>query len=163
MNADFIRIAHRKAVWAELRRVLLERYIAEDAPPKEQIICEDVPYRNKEVTNEALLECLDELQQLELDEQVEMSKFEMRRRTDRARRQLSEQQPQQPSDGEPAAAPVAAKPKSGFDHNPDGSPEPRDEEGGEGDGEEGEADPESVHEAAPSEGERRRERSGKAG
>jgi hypothetical protein len=169
MNADFIRIAHRKAVWAELRRVLLERYVAEDAPPKEQIICEEVPYKSKEVTNEAILECLDEIQQLELDEQMEMSKFEMRKRPERVRRQPAEQQPEQPepSDGKPveraAPVPVPTDQRTGFDYDPNGSPEPRDEEDGEEDGGDDASAAPHTEQVAPPEGEQRRKRAEKAG
>lgn len=80
MNADFIRIAHRKAIWTELQRILLDKYVASDGPPKEQIICEEVPYANKDVTNEALLEVLEAIQQHECDEQLEMRQFEFKRR-----------------------------------------------------------------------------------
>jgi hypothetical protein len=107
MNADFIRIAHRKAIWVELQRLLLDKYVAQDGPAKEQIICEEVPYSHKDVTNEALLEVLELIQQHECDEQLEMKQFEFKRR--RPKDESREQQAAAPGaeqEPQPAAAPV---------------------------------------------------------
>ena len=38
MNADFIRIAHRRSVWAELQRLLMERYVNSEQPAKAQLV-----------------------------------------------------------------------------------------------------------------------------
>jgi len=160
MNADYIRLAHRKAVWAELRRVILDRYIAEDAPAKEQIICEEVPYKNKEVTAEAILACLEEIELLEHEEHVGMSEYVMQKREPRARRLQASDGPKPDADaavGAPVAdADAGAEPERG-DGNPDRSPEPKDEESvGE---DEGEDAPEPELKPAAPEGKRGRARS----
>lgn len=80
MSPEFVRIAYRKAVWAELYRLLIDRYVAQDGPAKEQIVCEEVPFSQKDVTNDAVLEVLELIQQHEMDEQLEMRQFEFRRR-----------------------------------------------------------------------------------
>ena len=156
MNADYIRLAHRKAVWAELRRVILDRYIAEDAPAKEQIICEEVPYKNKEVTAEAILACLEEIEVLEHEEHVGMSESVMKTREPRARRVQAAADTQPDADAA-VGAPVADVPAAAGEVrdqdagvNPDGSPEPKDEEGDGEDEVEGEDAPEpELKPAAP--------------
>jgi len=157
MNADYIRLAHRKAVWAELRRVILDRYIAEDAPAKEQIICEEVPYKNKEVTAEAILACLEEIEVLEHEEHVGMSEYEMKKREPRARRVQAAADTQPDADAV-VGAPVADVPAADGEvrdqewarANPDGSPEPKDEEGdGEDEGEGEDAPEPELKPAAP--------------
>lgn len=105
MNPDFVRLAHRKAVWAELRRVILDRYIAEDAPAKEQIICEEVPYKNKDVTPEAILECLREIELLETQDHYELNQYELKKRTTNAT--------PRPSDGAVEKTVDNSKPRAG--------------------------------------------------
>lgn len=119
MNADFIRIAHRKAVWVELQRILLDKFVASDGPAKEQIICEEVPYAHKDVTNEALLEVLELIQQHECDEQLEMKQFELKRR-----------RPKDEPRNEPAAASTAEEPKSASGSVGESAPSPAPGDGG---------------------------------
>lgn len=80
MTPEFVRLAHRKAVWNEIQKFLIDRYVAQDGPAKEQIICEEVPFSQKDVTNDVVLEVLELIQQHECDEQLEMKQFEFRRR-----------------------------------------------------------------------------------
>jgi hypothetical protein len=98
MNADFVRLAHRKAIWAELQRLLLDKYVASDGPPKEEIVCEEVPYAQKDVTNEAVLEVLEIIQQHELDENLEMRNYEFKKRE-----RINAKREQEQSDSDPDA------------------------------------------------------------
>lgn len=103
MNADYVRLAHRKTIWSQLQAILLDKYIEQDGVAKEQLICEEVPYKNKDVTNEAFLEVLEILQQHEIDEQVEMRQFEFKRRRPK---DDGQQQPPAPQPDPAAAAPA---------------------------------------------------------
>jgi hypothetical protein len=99
MNADFVRLAHRKAIWAELQRLLLDKYVASDGPPKEEIVCEEVPYAQKDVTNEAVLEVLEIIQQHELDENLEMRNYEFKKR-ERINAKREQEQPDSDPDAD---------------------------------------------------------------
>jgi hypothetical protein len=93
MNRDYVRIAHRRAAMMELQRVLMDTYIPGDSPAKKEVICDEVPFSDKEVTAEALIEVYELLERLQQEEKFEMSKFEFRRRDDRT---ASEQPPKPP-------------------------------------------------------------------
>jgi hypothetical protein len=81
MSTDYTRHAHRRTVLAELQRVLLQRFISKGGDePKERLLCEEVFFADKEVTQEALMEIMEELQRREADERIQMTQYEFRRR-----------------------------------------------------------------------------------
>lgn len=102
IHPDYIRTAHRRAIYQEIQRLLMEKYVAVDRPAKEPIICEEVPFSNKEVTQEALLEVLNTIELLQQEERVSMSQFEMRRKN---------VQPKPSEGASPSLAPHKKKPK----------------------------------------------------
>jgi hypothetical protein len=77
MNAEYSRHAYRKAVWAELGRVIVDRYLAHDEAAKTQIVCEDVFRTPREVPEDVLLEIADRLRAFELEEERQMLRFEL--------------------------------------------------------------------------------------
>src|ERR1019366_3249493 len=99
MHPDFIRLAHRRSIWAEIQRLIVDRYIQQgEQPPREQIICEDVPFAKKEVTQEALYEVLCMLEESQDSERCQMSQFEMKRKdVPQAKRQETKSEEAAPS------------------------------------------------------------------
>jgi hypothetical protein len=79
-NPTFIRHAHRRAVLQFLQRMLKENHLQIDSAPREAIICEDVLYADRIVSQDALIEVLDGLEQLENMETLGMNEFELKRR-----------------------------------------------------------------------------------
>jgi hypothetical protein len=77
MNAEYTRHAYRKAVWAELGRLVVERYLGQDGPAKLQILCEDVFRTPREVPEDVLLEIADRLRAFELEEERQLLRFEL--------------------------------------------------------------------------------------
>lgn len=103
INHEFIRFAHRRAVWAELQRLLMDRYVAQDKPPAAEIICEEVPFAMKEVKQDVLMEMLDELEELQDAERKQMMQFEMKRKSNGRRAKEQPEEEERP-DGDSEAA-----------------------------------------------------------
>ena len=81
MSSDYIRLSHRRTVFAQLQRYLLQTFIGKGSdPPKEELTCEEVFYADRLVSQEALLEVLDSLSRQEADEHSQMAQYELRRR-----------------------------------------------------------------------------------
>lgn len=74
-NETFIRLAHRRAILGHLQQLLKEKYIAGDSSPKEVILCEEVPFTDRFVSQDALLEVLEGLYELEDTEVQRMRRF----------------------------------------------------------------------------------------
>ena len=82
---DYTRSAHRRTIWAALQRHLMELYVDGDTPPKDTLVCEEVFFADREVSQESLMEAIEGLQRLEADERVQMDQFEfMRRHVDKS-------------------------------------------------------------------------------
>jgi hypothetical protein len=80
MNAEYTRHAYRRAVWAELGRLLLDRYLSTDNPPSAQILCEEVFRSPREVPEDVILEIADRLRAYASEEEHELLRFELRKR-----------------------------------------------------------------------------------
>lgn len=78
-NETFIRLAHRRSVLKMLQDMLLEKHIGDEV--ESPILCEEVPFADRFVSQGALLDVLDGLAQLEAVEELRMSKFELRERS----------------------------------------------------------------------------------
>jgi hypothetical protein len=76
-NAEYSRHAYRKAVWAELGRLIVDRYLSHDEAAKTQILCEDVFRTPREVPEDVLMEIADRLRAFELEEERQMLRFEL--------------------------------------------------------------------------------------
>jgi hypothetical protein len=81
-SPQYTRIAHRRTVVRMLQEHLKEKYIEMGgfAARREPLICEDVMYTDRVVSQDALLEVLDALEQFEVTESLEMTKFEVKER-----------------------------------------------------------------------------------
>lgn len=79
---DFTRLAHRSAVLAKLRQYAEENLIRTEGAAKEVLICEDVFYMDREVTQDAILDVLAILSGLEARMKLQMSEYELRRLTE---------------------------------------------------------------------------------
>jgi hypothetical protein len=77
-NSTYTRLAHRRSVLQHLQRLLREKYIKTDSTPREDILCEEVPFSDRFVSQEALVDVLDVLQQMEKAELDHMGRFELR-------------------------------------------------------------------------------------
>lgn len=72
-------IAQRRTVVAQLQRILLDRYIESDTPPKEKLVCEEVFVNESEVTQNVLMDIFDDLQTWENDLRRQMNEFKWRK------------------------------------------------------------------------------------
>ncbi len=72
-------IAQRRTVVSQLQRILLDRYIAADTPPKEKLVCEEVFVAESEVSQEVLMDIFDDLQTWENHLRQQMNEFKWRK------------------------------------------------------------------------------------
>jgi hypothetical protein len=112
ISHEFIRHAYRRAVWAELQRLLMDRYVVQDKPPAAEIICEEVPFAQRVVREDVLMEMLDELELLQEAERREMMQFEMKRKKNGTQAGPEKEQPAKEGDeGKDTAKPGEAGPR----------------------------------------------------
>lgn len=82
IHPEYVHLAHRKAVWALIQNLLMERYITgENTSAASEIICEEVPLAQKVVKETTIMEILEELELKQEEERRQMMQFEMRRRS----------------------------------------------------------------------------------
>lgn len=67
--------AYERSVIAWLQRLMLERVIAAETPPKEAVVCEEVFHAEREVPQEVLLRVLGKLGQWENHERTQMNNY----------------------------------------------------------------------------------------
>lgn len=79
MNSEYIRQAYLRTILSELQKYLLDKFISMDGSPKETLLCEDVLYKHREVTQDALLDVLDKLVELEGTAKAQMAGYEFRK------------------------------------------------------------------------------------
>jgi hypothetical protein len=102
---EFTELAQKKSVVDYMLRVIADRLIDGETGAREKIICEDVPYRDREVQQRIIQEYSEHLQQKSHELQLEMNKFALMRKPD-------DQQPQsQPASTGPKAAAISAQQK----------------------------------------------------
>jgi len=75
--SEFRDHAYDRTIIATLQRVMLDRYIQSDTPPKESIVCEEVPRGESEIPQDALMRIFTKLQLWENDERQKMNEFRM--------------------------------------------------------------------------------------
>jgi hypothetical protein len=71
--------AYKRTIVQQMQRILLDRYIASDSPPKETLLCEEVFRSESEVPQGALMEVFEDLQRWENDQRTKMNAFKWRR------------------------------------------------------------------------------------
>jgi len=79
-TSDYTRNAHRRTIWAALQRYLMDKYVDGDTPARDTLVCEEVFFADKEVSQESLMEVIEDLQRREADERIQMTQYEFRRR-----------------------------------------------------------------------------------
>jgi hypothetical protein len=79
---DYIKAAYIKAIAMQIERDLKELYIDGDTPAQKTIICEEVFYADREVTQEALLEFLSMLRTIGMKAEKRMMKYQLKKRGD---------------------------------------------------------------------------------
>jgi hypothetical protein len=84
MNSEFTRAAHRKSVFAQLQRIVQEKYVDGDAPAKERLVCEEAFYSDREITQEAFFDVIEALRDLEETEERRLRRFVLRERNEQA-------------------------------------------------------------------------------
>jgi hypothetical protein len=82
MNKEYIELAHRKSLLDYVSRLLMDRLVDGDAPAKERVICEEAPFREREVPQDVVLEMVEQAQQESHELQLEMNKFITTRKAD---------------------------------------------------------------------------------
>lgn len=77
-NDKFTRTLHRRAVIRELQQLLLTKYVVVDEKAKQQLLCEEAPYVDRFVSQEALSDVVAILSTLEQEEDKRLLRFEFR-------------------------------------------------------------------------------------
>lgn len=77
--SEYRGLAQKRTVVAQLQRLLLDKYIASDTPPKERLICEEVFVQESEVGQDILMDVFEDLQTWENDLRQRMNEFKWRR------------------------------------------------------------------------------------
>jgi hypothetical protein len=80
MNPEYREHAYARTILKELERYLFDRFISVDTPAKGRLVCEEVFYADREVTQEALRLMLVRLRRMGEQAALQMSEFETRRR-----------------------------------------------------------------------------------
>jgi hypothetical protein len=74
--------AYERSAVATIQRILLDRFLQSDTPPKETMVCEEVPRFESEIPQYVLLRILTKLQLWENVERQKMNEFRMVRVSD---------------------------------------------------------------------------------
>jgi hypothetical protein len=90
MNPEYREHAYARTIFKELERHLLDRFISVDAPAKADLLCEEVYYADRKVTQEALRAMLVRIRRMGEQAALQMSEFETTRR-----RQQSDEPPKE--------------------------------------------------------------------
>jgi hypothetical protein len=75
MHNEFVQLAQRKSLLEYCQRLLADRLIDSDLPAKERVLCEEVPFKDREVPQHVIQSLSEELQQQSHELQLEMNKF----------------------------------------------------------------------------------------
>lgn len=67
--------AYERTIVSWLQRVMLDRVISSDSPPKEGIVCDEVFRSESDITQEALMKVYDKLGLWENDQRTRMNAF----------------------------------------------------------------------------------------
>lgn len=81
MNPEYTRVAHRRTVWAAVQRLLRDKYLDAEDPASEHLVCEQALYEDRIVSQDAIHDVLDVLQQLEAREEQELRSFKLSKNT----------------------------------------------------------------------------------
>jgi hypothetical protein len=101
---DYRDHAYKRTIVQQLQRLMLDNYIASDSPPKETLICEELPRHESEVPQEALMSVFNDLQLWENDQRTKMSAYKWRK----------DDEPLPFMRGDPAKPPSAEAKKNGI-------------------------------------------------
>jgi len=85
MFEEYKALAYRKAIWQKLG-TLLRDYFPEDLGESNAITCDDVPYKDRTVTREAIEDVLEELAGIIQGAEKQMASFDMVRKDDAGKR-----------------------------------------------------------------------------
>ena len=75
MSSGYKDHAYERTIVQQLQRVMLDRYISSDSPPKEGLICEEVFRSESDIPQDALLKVFEKLQLWENDQRAKMNSF----------------------------------------------------------------------------------------
>ena len=76
---EYLRLQYQKAIWAELRRHLIEQYVDGDGLGKEELICDQTPYALRVTPHEELHAVVNILKAEESAIEAELSKFQLQK------------------------------------------------------------------------------------
>lgn len=79
MNTEYIRQAYLRTILSELQRHVLDKYVSMDGSPKETLLCEEVLFQYREITQDAFVDILDKLIELEAAAKAAMAGYEFRK------------------------------------------------------------------------------------
>lgn len=77
--SDYRNHAYERCIVEELQRILIDRFVASDAPPRQTLVCEEAIRSESDVPQEAFLRVLEKLQVWENHERSKMSQYHWRR------------------------------------------------------------------------------------
>lgn len=78
--AEYLQAAYIKAIAAQVERDVKEKYVDGDTPAQQAIICEEVFFADREVTQTTLLEFIEILHQVMEKAEKRMKKYEFKKR-----------------------------------------------------------------------------------
>lgn len=77
-NDKFVRTLHRRTILKELSRLLMDKYVVTNSTTKQSLLCEDAPYNDRFVSQEAFGDIVGLLSALEEQENKNLLRFEIR-------------------------------------------------------------------------------------
>ena len=77
--SEYRETAQKRTVVQQLQRLLLDRYISSDAPPKETLVCEEVFVNESQIPQDVLLSVFHDLEVWENDLRQRMNEFRWRK------------------------------------------------------------------------------------
>jgi hypothetical protein len=84
-NPAYKELAYRKAILRHTINFLMSDVVgANGIPPKQSIVCEDVFDSDRDVDQDSILDFVEQLQEVEAEIKVEMSKFEFRKKDEQS-------------------------------------------------------------------------------
>lgn len=76
---DYKEHAYERTIVQQMQRILLDRYVVSDSPPKETLVCEEVFRSESEIPQDALMKVFEKLQLWENDARTKMNAFKWRK------------------------------------------------------------------------------------
>lgn len=80
MNDEYIKLAHKKAVFQQLQRYLMETFVENAGQSKSAIAADEAPFSQRTVPQKTIAEVLNILSVAEVELSAEMSQFQMIRK-----------------------------------------------------------------------------------